>query len=292
MKKNYVIVVLLLHFVNVSFSQELSMKLTPEYLVYNEYETIIDCNALTFDQYSKQFKETNYFVKKGTIVAKDDYEYIYGIDPLFLPPEYLVDTLNFKIRNSDCFNTSVIYSFVKKDQNLRWVPIWYFDALNMKNRDLISDNEQKRNVWDGDWNPNSWFLEIPQVSSLIITNVGMCFYTPLEVYHKTFLFSSLKEIESNTYVVTAYPDIEMTDNDIFWTLDKENFPHLEEGNSVKFCFEITGNVMKIYNGETNKLCMELIQMPAEWVKLYETFIKYNTVPEGLYIPDEYYSLKK
>ncbi len=66
---------------------------------------------------------------------------------------------------------------------------------------------------------------------------------------------------------------------------------MQNGNPVKFRFEINGKEMKIYNGDTGKLCLDLIQMPAEWTVLYEDFVIKNTIPAGLYLPEEYLKRK-
>ena len=50
--------------------------------------------------------------------------------------------------------------------------------------------------------------------------------------------------------------------------------------------------MKIYNGKTKKICFDLIQESADWVKIYENFIRTNNVPAGLTLPDEYLKREK
>lgn len=151
---------------------------------------------------------------------------------------------------------------------------------------MILKGESKRVNWDGDITPDVWYKDIQQLSTFVVTNTAMLFFTPL--YERIpFLFQSVKKISDTKYEVVAYPDVEATDNDITWDIYKENFPHIENGNPVKFIIEINGKEMKVYNGETKKICFDLIQVSAEWVKLYESFIRTNNVPAGLELPKEY-----
>ena len=151
---------------------------------------------------------------------------------------------------------------------------------------MILKGESERAGWDGDISPDVWYKDIPQVSSLVLSNSGMGIYSPL-IALCIFKFQSVKKISDTKYEVVAYPDVEATDNDITWDIYKENFPHIENGNPVKFIIEINGKEMKVYNGETKKICFDLIQVSAEWVKLYESFIRTNNVPAGLELPKEY-----
>ncbi|MBR5356223.1 MAG: SH3 domain-containing protein, partial [Lachnospiraceae bacterium] len=230
--------------------------------------------------------ETSNQARKGRIVKIDEYESSYGIDMLLIQDDYLVDSVDYKIFNNDYFPKDVLYSNMKKNNNLRWIPIWYFDALKARERDLILKGEPKRKTWDGDINPDVWYKEISQVSSFILTNTGMTYYTPLWG-QIVFLFQSVKKISETKYEVVAYPDVEATDKDITWDIYKENFPHIENGNPVDFIIEINGKEMKVYNGKTKKICFDLIQETADWVKLYESFIRTNNVPAGLDLPKEY-----
>ena len=151
---------------------------------------------------------------------------------------------------------------------------------------MILKGEAKSASWDGDISPDVWYKDIPQVSSFVLSNSGMGIYTPLNALY-IFKFQSVKKISDTKYEVVAYPDVEASDKDITWDIYKENFPHIENGNPVTFLIEINGKEMKVYNGKTKKICFDLIQESAEWVNLYETFIRTNNVPTGLDLPKEY-----
>ena len=268
------------------FSQQIQFWRFPSFLIDVNYEIIQDCYSVIYDENDKEYKTTDLKLKKGNIYSIDIYEEHFGIDLLAIDDKNLVDSKNYKIENNDIFPEYCIYSNIKRETENRWVPVWYFDALKKQDRDLILNGEFKRKSWDGDISPDVWYKDIPQVSSLVLSNSGMGIYTPL-IALCIFKFQSVKKISDTEYEVVAYPDVEATDNDITWDIYKENFPHIENGNPVKFIIEINGKEMKVYNGETKKICFDLIQVSAEWVKLYESFIRTNNVPAGLELPKEY-----
>ncbi len=268
------------------FSQQIQFWRFPSFLIDVNYEIIQDCYSVIYDENDKEYKTTDLKLKKGNIYSIDIYEEHFGIDLLAIDDKNLVDSKNYKIENNDIFPEYCIYSNIKRETENRWVPIWYFDALKKQDRDLILKGESERAGWDGDITPDVWYKDIPQVSSLVLSNSGMGIYTPL-IALCIFKFQSVKKISDTKYEVVAYPDVEATDNDITWDIYKENFPHIENGNPVKFIIEINGKEMKVYNGKTKKICFDLIQVSAEWVKLYESFIRTNNVPAGLDLPKEY-----
>ena len=268
------------------FSQQIQFWRFPSFLIDVNYEIIQDCYSVIYDENDKEYKTTDLKLKKGNIYSIDIYEEHFGIDLLAIDDKNLVDSKNYKIENNDIFPEYCIYSNIKRETENRWVPVWYFDALKKQDRDLILKGESERADWDGDISPDVWYKDIPQVSSLVLSNSGMGIYTPL-IALCIFKFQSVKKISDTKYEVVAYPDVEATDNDITWDIYKENFPHIENGNPVKFIIEINGKEMKVYNGETKKICFDLIQVSAEWVKLYESFIRTNNVPAGLELPKEY-----
>lgn len=268
------------------FSQQIQFWRFPSFLIDVNYEIIQDCYSVIYDENDKEYKTTDLKLKKGNIYSIDIYEEHFGIDLLAIDDKNLVDSKNYKIENNDIFPEYCIYSNIKRDTENRWVPIWYFDTLKKQDRDLILKGESKRANWDGDITPDVWYKDIHQLSTFVVTNTAMLFFTPL--YERIpFLFQSVKKVSDTKYEVVAYPDVEATDNDITWDIYKENFPHIENGNPVKFIIEINGKEMKVYNGKTKKICFDLIQVSAEWVKLYESFIRTNNVPAGLELPKEY-----
>ena len=289
MKKNLSCVLLFL-VSTIVFAQSIVFLRDQTFLIANDYEIIDDCNAYEIDHEKKEFVRTETIIEKGHVVSSEIYESSWGIDMLRIENKNFIDTPDYKIAENDSFPEQSVYSIVNEETCDRWIPEWYFHALERMDRNLIAEAEPKRKTWDGDAIPDVWYKEIPQVSSLVLTNAGMTMYTPLWA-QAIFLFQSLKKDTDEKFEAIAYPDIYDTDNDVFWEPNKENFPSLQNGNPVKFRFEINGKEMKIYNGETGKLCLDLIQMPAKWVALYEDFIRTNKIPAGLYLPEEYLKRK-
>lgn len=268
------------------FAQQIKFLRKQEFTINVNYEIINDESAYVYDKNIKDYVKSDFTFHKGNVYTIDDYIESYGIDMLCIDDKYLCNSTNYKIQNNDCFPVTSIYSNVDRKTCSRWVPIWYFDALKENNRNIIAENEPGRAKWNADATPDVWYKEIPEVASLVITNTGMAFYTPLN-QQIICLFKSLKKISEDTYEVVAYPDVEDTDADISWKSNKENFPHLSNGKPIKLRFVIKNKTMQVYNSETEKICMELIQMDSNWVKLYEQFIKTNVVPVGIKLPDEY-----
>jgi hypothetical protein len=258
-----------------------------EYKISLNYEMIRTSDSYKYDLQDKKFKKTGILVEKKTIITPAQYIETDGFNCLSVKTGISVNTTDYKISKSDFLGNIFVYSAILGDLNPRWVPMWYFEALEKKNRDLISKSEPNRLTWDADISPDVWYKDIPQVASIILSNTGMTFYTPLNRRNTGFLFSKLKKINDTIYEATAYPAVQDNNEDISWEPYKENYPLLKDGNPVKFRFEINGKCMKIYNADNNKIVFDLIQMPAEWVELYEDFVRTNTAPEGLELPEEY-----
>lgn len=268
------------------FSQDIQLWRTPSYLINVDYEIIKDSPLYEYNEALDKLIKLNLFVNKGEKYSINTYKEHFGVSFLAVNDNQFVDSKNYKIANNDEFPNDFVYSDVESTTCPRLIPIWYFDALKKQDRDLILKGESKRESWDGDITPDVWYKDIPQVSSFVLSNSGMGIYTPLIALY-IFKFQSVKKISNSRYEVIAYPDIEVTDDELTWDIYKENFPHIENGKPVKFIIETNGKEMKVYNGKTKKICFDLIQESAEWVKLYETFIRTNNIPTGLDLPEEY-----
>ena len=196
-----------------------------------------------------------------------------------------------KIVGSEQLPDYALYKNSKGNDNPRWIPIWYFEALEKEDRDIILLNEPKRTEWDADAVVSQWYYDIPQLLSIVLSNCGFMVHSPLLVQNTGFLISNINDAGNGKYEIAAYPSTTDSDDQNEWKTGSENFPHLTSGEPVSFIFEINGKEMKIYNGETGKLCLDLIQMPAKLVALYEDFIRTNKIPAGLYLPEEYLKRK-
>lgn len=260
-----------------------------QFTVSPEYEVMHDCSAYVIDDlFWCTYTATDVVIPGGTCYTENDYKYISGVGTLVLHSGYRIDTPAYKIKDNASFPEDVIYSNVHNSTCSRWVPLWYFEALEQKNRNVIIDAEPAKRFWDADIAPGPWYRDIPEISSIVLTNTGMAFYTSFErVSQMAFLFENLKEIEPHVYEAAAYSNKWFSDKDIIWLPNRENFPDFEDGSMVTFRFEINGKEMKVYNGETGALCFDLIQVSGAWAELYEQFVETNKVPEGLSLPAEY-----
>ncbi len=284
--KKYFFVLLLIFYLSIANAQTIGFYRTPAFDITLEYEVLEDAQLVSLDRSTGIYNTLNEYIKKGNFITPEQYGKTNGFNCLRIVQGKNIDTCKIKIPNQGQFPKEAVYSAANRDIINRWVPIWYFDSLKENNRDLILNGESKRTSYDGDITPEAWYKAMPQVSSFVLTNISMTFFTPL--YERIpFLFQSVKKISDTKYEVVAYPDVEATDNDITWDIYKENFPHIENGKPVKFIIEINGKEMKVYNGKTKKICFDLIQESAEWVKLYESFIRTNNVPSELTLPNEY-----
>ena len=245
MKKNILVIFCFVSLMSLLSSQE---RLYSSYSGYrkkfickNDYQVIEDCvgeNWITLEKY----EPIN--IKKGTILSNKNDPAFAGFEYLGLEPVGCVSPDYLKIDKNDVFPNFITYKFKDSELNARWVPIWYFEALEQTNRDLVLKAEPKRLTWDADIAPTVWYDDIPEVASVVLSNCGMTFYTPLEDKNTGFLFSELKKINDTTYEVTAYPAVQDNNEDISWEPYKENYPLLKDGNPVKFRFEINGKCMQ------------------------------------------------
>lgn len=284
--KKYFFIFLTICCISIVNAQTIGFYRTPSFNISLEYESLENAQLVSLDRSTGLYKILDEYVNKGFIITTEQYGKTNGFNCLRIVQGKNIDTSKIKLPNQDQFPSEAIYSAVNRDNNNRWIPIWYFDALKKQDRDFILKGESKRASWDGDITPEIWYKDISQPSTFVVTNTAMLFFTPL--YERIpFLFQSVKKLSDTKYEVVAYPDVEASDKDITWDIYKENFPHIENGKPVKFIIEINGKEMKVYNGKTKKICFDLIQESAEWVKLYETFIRTNNIPTGLDLPKEY-----
>ena len=258
------------------------------FLVEVEYENFEDCEIEIWETVDECRRTP---IKKGRhFNNKFDREFS-GFYSLGVDTGGGISSDYLKIVGSEQLPDYALYKNSKGNDNPRWIPIWYFEALEKEDRDIIVLNEPKRTEWDADAVVSQWYYDIPQLLSIVLSNCGFMVHSPLLVQNTGFLISKINDAGNGKYEIAAYPSTTDSDDQNEWKTGSENFPSLQNGNPVKFRFEINGKEMKIYNGETWKLCLDLIQMPAKWAALYEDFIRTNTIPAGLYLPEEYLKRK-
>ena len=258
------------------------------FLVEVEYENFEDCEIEIWETLDECRRTP---IKKGMhFNNKFDREFS-GFYSLGVDTGGGISSDYLKIVGSEQLPDYALYKNSKGNDNPRWIPIWYFEALEKEDRDIIVLNEPKRTEWDADAVVSQWYYDIPQLLSIVLSNCGFMVHSPLLVQNTGFLISKINDAGNGKYEIAAYPSTTDSDDQNEWKTGSENFPHLTSGEPVSFIFEINGKEMKIYNGETGKLCLDLIQMPAKWVALYEDFIRTNTIPAGLYLSEEYLKRK-
>lgn len=262
------------------------------------YEVYRDTCYYQIDRYSIIYRDVDAPCEKGTEITGTPY---YWAQKDKNAPNYLspyIDPYDIKIKGSDTFDDYVLGSIDEKKVKGRWLPVWYFEAVRQKNREIVAMAEPDRLVMDQDVLP----VEVPwyeyehyrTAAHMDITNTGFFFNTPLKTFSRYgFVFENLKRIDENTYIAKVYPSLYDGDRNVSWFPYLENFPSLKDGKPFTARFEINGKAMKIYDNNTNKILFDLIQVPFKWAtNYYRFFIKENIVIESMIVPEEYANRKE
>jgi len=169
---------------------------------------------------------------------------------------------NLVLDNSDVLPEEIITNKSNRNDK-RWIPIWYNELLTSgkKLEDYSDWYKRYKNVQE--------VMPLSQLHTLEFRNTFLTMYDAYGIY-----CYSIKNIKQKNNVYYLYCELEDEAESHILAFNDESFsniPDISENQEVLFIIEKNGNRLRVYNGQNNKLIIELMQVNKE---LVSSMIKY------------------
>lgn len=247
----------------------------------NEYKSITHTNI--YDKYgnkintilpNQKFNSSEFaYVQDRRNQPFDTFEYMFKYE------DGWVSTDNIVLENSEVLPVSIITTNKKRFEKL-WIPVWYNKILN-GNTKLEDYSTYYKN------NKNSLEYNLIFLHSISFKNTLLIIRDTADPY-----YFSIKKIQKkeNTFIIycevgNCYKNTISSDlyNESF-----KNLPDFESNTYATFIIEPNGNRIRMYNGETQQLIIELMQVDYDWINNMIKYIKsdYKNKPSALKVVEE------
>ena len=247
---------------------EKTYKTVREANIYDEYGSIID--RVNHNQRFESSKLA--YVQDRTDSPFDTFEYMISYKNGW------ISTDDLTLADSKVLPDSIITTN-KKRFDKKWVPSWYNKIIH-SNRMLDDYSERYKN--------NKTFEEyyFAQIHNIEFRNTVLVF---LDTDGESYF--SIKNIREKNNLYYIYCELAKNAQAFFNDFDKESFnnlPDLRVRQDAIFIVEQNGNRLRVYNGESKKLIIELMQTNQEWADSMVKYIKseYKNKPANLKVIEE------
>ena len=244
------------------------------------YKTVRKTNS--YDEYGKIIDRVNHdqrFESSKFAYVQDRTDFPVVTFDIFIGyKDGWITTDDIILVDSDTIPDSILttrkYFFEKK-----WVPSWYNKIIH-SNKMLDDYSERYKN--------NKTFEEyyFAQIHNIEFRNTVLVF---LDTDGESYF--SIKNIRKKNNVYYIYCELAKNAQAFFNDFDKESFnnlPDLRVRQDAIFIVEQNGNRLRVYNGESKKLIIELMQTNQEWIGLMLKYInsEYKNKPSNLKVIEE------
>ena len=236
---------------------------------YDEYGKIID--RVNRDQRFESSKIA--YVMDKTNSPFDIFEYMISYENGWISTDDLI------LADSNVFPDAITTTNKNRFEK-KWIPTWYNVILNSSGR-LEEFSDEYAGYKDSE------DYSLTGLCNIIFKNTILIFKTSLD-----HLFFSIKDIRQKNNVYYVNCELKRSAQSYFNEyLSKESFlnlPDLTVNRDAIFIVEQNGNRLRVYNGESKKLIIELMQTNQEWIGLMLKYInsEYKNKPSNLKVLEE------
>jgi len=259
-----------------------------EFEVFEDFEKGLTKYQVNIDAplYNKRGEIID-IVKKGTVFSYNDFAITWGEKErqgwkkseyyLSFNAGWISDDV-ISIYKSDSLPQSVITKNKWSDSNSIWIPTWY-NNLIVRPKEIEHILTEKI--------PSYKNYDPPGFEGL-----GVSFDNPMNfIFKNSFCVLHAGGPVNFFYIKSVYCRDEyillnccFEKNPSFITLKSVGFidfpdPSVKRDFTLKI--ELNGNRIKLYNGDNNKLIVELMQVTPEWVELLQKYLETGIKPAGL-----------
>ena len=195
------------------------------------------------------------------------------------------------IFGSACLPEPIVYAF-NKVADFYWIPSYSIDIIQTENRETIFNYEKGRPNSGYDIGGNIlWHDMVPEPIRFFINNTR---FGIISLSSSSFVnIQSIKYSEPYYEIISAIHKKEFQTNELnpisenIFHLD--NIPNLHGSNPAVLLLEISenNNRMRVYNGETKRIILDLVKVPLDFYDNYIQFIRTNEVPRNMMITEEF-----
>ena len=236
---------------------------------YDEYGKIID--RVNRDQ---RFESSKFaYVQDRTNSPFDTFEYMISYESGWISTDDLI------LADSNVFPDAITTTNKNRFEK-KWIPTWYNVILNASGR-LEEFSDEYAGYKDSE------DYSLTGLCNIVFKNTILIFKTSLD-----HLFFSIKDIRQKNNVYYVNCELKRSAQSYFNEyLSKESFlnlPDLTVNRDAIFIVEQNGNRLRLYNGESYKLIIELMQTNQEWADSMVKYIKseYKNKPSNLKVIEE------
>ena len=255
-----------------------------EYYKFTEktYKTVREANS--YDEYGKiidrvnrdqRFESSKFaYVQDRTNSPFDTFEYMISYENGWISTDDLI------LAGSNVFPDAITTTNKNRFEK-KWIPTWYNVILNASGR-LEEFSREYAGYYDGSEGDS-----LTKLCNIIFKNTILIFKTSLD-----HLFFSIKDIRQKNNVYYVNCELKRSAQSHFnewYKLESfNNLPDLRVRQDALFIVEQNGNRLRVYNGESKKLIIELMQTNQEWIGLMLKYInsEYKNKPSNLKVIEE------
>lgn len=283
MKRFLFLIAICLILTNVNAQKWDSFNDVSEYYKFTEktYKTVRKANS--YDEYGKiidrvnrdqRFESSKFaYVQDRTNSPFDTFEYMISYESGWISTDDLI------LADSNVFPDAITTTNKNRFEK-KWIPTWYNVILNSSGR-LEEFSDEYAGYKDSE------DYSLTGLCNIVFKNTILIFKTSLD-----HLFFSIKDIRQKNNVYYVNCELNRNAQSYFNEyLSKESFlnlPDLTVNRDAIFIVEQNGNRLRVYNGESKKLIIELMQTNQEWIGLMLKYInsEYKNKPANLKVIEE------
>ena len=283
MKRFLFLIAICLILTNVNAQKWDSFNDVSEYYKFTEktYKTVRKANS--YDEYGKIIDRVNRdqrfessklaYVQDRTNSPFDTFEYMISYENGWISTDDLI------LAGSNVFPDAITTTNKNRFEK-KWIPNWYNVILNASGR-LEEFSDEYAGYKDSE------DYSLTGLCNIVFKNTILIFKTSLD-----HLFFSIKDIRQKNNVYYVNCELNRNAQSYFNEyLSKESFlnlPDLTVNRDAIFIVEQNGNRLRLYNGESKKLIIELMQTNQEWIGLMLKYInsEYKNKPSNLKVIEE------
>lgn len=283
MKRFLFLIAICLILTNVNAQKWDSFNDVSEYYKFTEktYKTVRKANS--YDEYGKiidrvnrdqRFESSKFaYVQDRTNSPFDTFEYMISYESGWISTDDLI------LADSNVFPDAITTTNKNRFEK-KWIPTWYNVILNSSGR-LEEFSDEYAGYKDSE------DYSLTGLCNIVFKNTILIFKTSLD-----HLFFSIKDIQQKNNVYYVNCELNRNAQSYFNEyLSKESFlnlPDLTVNRDAIFIVEQNGNRLRVYNGESKKLIIELMQTNQEWIGLMLKYInsEYKNKPANLKVIEE------
>ena len=283
MKRFLFLIAICLILTNVNAQKWDSFNDVSEYYKFTEktYKTVRKANS--YDEYGKiidrvnrdqRFESSKFaYVQDRTNSPFDTFEYMISYESGWISTDDLI------LADSNVFPDAITTTNKNRFEK-KWIPTWYNVILNSSGR-LEEFSDEYAGYKDSE------DYSLTGLCNIVFKNTILIFKTSLD-----HLFFSIKDIRQKNNVYYVNCELNRNAQSYFNEyLSKESFlnlPDLTVNRDAIFIVEQNGNRLRVYNGESKKLIIELMQTNQEWADSMVKYIKseYKNKPANLKVIEE------